>query len=151
MRSAEENMHQIELGIRPSIVLSLVLGAMSLLGVVCLAVLPWPWRLLSWLMLLAAAGHAILQHGLRRLKHSVVTLQLKPDNSVSILLKDGRRQAVRIMPSTVVTPLLSVVHYRLQESAWYWPMRHVLILADAVDAEDYRRLRVHLRWSKLPI
>ncbi len=144
-------MHQIELGIRPSIVLSLVLGAMSLLGVVCLAVLPWPWRLLSWLMLLAAAGHAILQHGLRRLKHSVVTLQLKPDNSVSILLKDGRRQAVRIMPSTVVTPLLSVVHYRLQESAWYWPMRHVLILADAVDAEDYRRLRVHLRWSKLPI
>jgi hypothetical protein len=27
----------------------------------------------------------------------------------------------------------------------------VLILADAVDAEDYRRLRVHLRWSKLPI
>jgi toxin CptA len=151
MRSAEENMHQIELGIRPSIVLSLVLGAMSLLGVVCLAVLPWPWRLLSWLMLLAAAGHAILQHGLRRLKHSVVTLQLKPDNSVSILLKDGRRQAVRIMPSTVVTPLLSVVHYRLQESAWYWPMRHVIILADAVDAEDYRRLRVHLRWSKLPI
>jgi toxin CptA len=151
MRSAEENMHQIVLGIRPSIVLSLVLGAMSLLGVVCLAVLPWPWRLLSWLMLLAAAGHAILQHGLRRLKHSVVTLQLKPDNSVSILLKDGRRQAVRIMPSTVVTPLLSVVHYRLQESAWYWPMRHVLILADAVDAEDYRRLRVHLRWSKLPI
>jgi toxin CptA len=151
MRSAEENMHQIELGIRPSIVLFWVLGSMSLLGVVCLAVLPWPWRLLSWLMLLAAAGHAILQHGLRRLKHSVVTLQLKPDNSVSILLKDGRRQAVRIMPSTVVTPLLSVVHYRLQESAWYWPMRHVLILADAVDAEDYRRLRVHLRWSKLPI
>jgi toxin CptA len=144
-------MHRIQLGIRPSIALSLVLGAMSLLGVVCLAVLPWPWRLLSWLMLLAAAGHAILQHGLRRLKHSVVTLQLKPDNSVSILLKDGRRQAVRIMPSTVVTPLLSVVHYRLQESAWYWPMRHVLILADAVDAEDYRRLRVHLRWSKLPI
>jgi toxin CptA len=151
MRSAEENMHQIELGIRPSIVFCWVLGSMSLLGVVCLAVLPWPWRLLSWLMLLAAAGHAILQHGLRRLKHSVVTLQLKPDNSVSILLKDGRRQAVRIMPSTVVTPLLSVVHYRLQESAWYWPMRHVLILADAVDAEDYRRLRVRLRWNTLAV
>jgi toxin CptA len=102
-------------------------------------------------MLLAAAGQAILQHGLRRLKHSVVALQLKPDNSVSILLKDGRRQEVRIMPSTVVTPLLSVVHYRLLESAWYCPMRYVLILGDAVDAEDYRRLRVHLRWSKLPI
>jgi toxin CptA len=93
----------------------------------------------------------MLQHGLRRLKHSVVTLQLKPDNSVSILLKDGRRQAVRIMPNTVVTPLLSVVHYRLQESAWYWPMRHVLILADAVDAEDYRRLRVRLRWNTLAV
>ena len=124
---------------------------MSLLGVLCLGVLPWPWRLISCLMLLVAAGHAILQHGLRRLKHSVVALQLKPDNSVSILLKDGRRQEVRIMPSTVVTPSLTVVHYRLQEAAWYCPMHYVLILADAVDAEDYRRLRVHLRWSKLPI
>jgi len=102
-------------------------------------------------MLAAATSHAILLHDLRRLKHSVVALQLKPDNSVTIDLKDGRRQAVRIMPSTVVTPLLTVVHYRLHKSAWYCPMRYVLILADAVDAEDYRRLRVHLRWSKLPI
>jgi hypothetical protein len=78
-------------------------------------------------------------------------MQLKPDNSVSILLKDGRRQEVRIMPSTVVTPLLTVVHYRLHKSAWYCPMRYELILADAVDAEDYRRLRVRLRWNKLPV
>ena len=78
-------------------------------------------------------------------------MQLKPDNSVSILLKDGRRQEVRIMPSTVVTPLLTVVHYRLHESACYCPMRYVLILADAVDAEDYRRLRVCLRWATLPV
>jgi len=144
-------MHHIELGIRPSIVFCWVLGSLSLLGVVCLVVLPWPWRLLSCLMLVLAAGHAILQHGLRCLKHSVVAMQLKPDNSVSILLKNGRWQEVRIMPSTVVTPLLSVVHYRLQESAWYYPMRYVLILADAVDAEDYRRLRVRLRWNKLPV
>jgi hypothetical protein len=102
-------------------------------------------------MLAATTSHAILQHGLRRLKHSVVALQIKPDNSVTIDLKDGRRQVVRVMPSTVVTPLLSVVHCRLQEAAWYYPMRYVLIPADAVDAEDYRRLRVHLRWSKLPI
>ncbi|CAN4272339.1 hypothetical protein MCERHM32_01077 [Methylophilaceae bacterium] len=124
---------------------------MSLLGVLCLGVLPWPWRLISCLMLLVAAGHAILQHGLRRLKHSVVALQLKPDNSVSILLKDGRRQEVRIMPSTVVTPSLTVVHYRLQEAAWYCPMHYVLIFADTVDAEYYRRLRGRLRWNKLPV
>jgi hypothetical protein len=43
------------------------------------------------------------------------------------------------------------VHYRLHESAGYCPMRYVLILADAVDAEDYRRLRVCLRWATLPV
>ena len=146
-------MHHIQLVIRPSIVLSWVLGAMSLLGLVCLGVLPWPWpwRVLSCLMLAAATSHAILQHGLRRLKHSVVALQLMPDNSVSIDLKDGRRQAVRVMPSYVVTPLLSVVHCRLQEAAWYSPTRYVLIPADAVDAEEYRRLRVYLRWAMLPV
>ena len=146
-------MYHIQLVIRPSVVLCWVLGTMSLLGVVCLSVLPWPWpwRLLSCLMLLAAAGHAILLHGLRRLKHSVVAMQLKPDSSVSILLKDGRRQEVRIMPSTVVTPLLSVVHYRLHEAEWYCPMHYVLVLADAVDAEEYRLLRVYLRWATLPV
>jgi toxin CptA len=146
-------MHRIQLGIRPSIALSLVLGAMSLLGMVCLSVLPWPWpwRVLGCLMLAATTSHAILQHGLRRLKHSVVALQIKPDNSVTIDLKDGRRQVVRVMPSTVVTPLLSVVHCRLQEAAWYYPMRYVLIPADAVDAEAYRRLRVYLRWATLPV
>ena len=143
----------MQLVIRPSIALSLVLGAMSLLGIVCLGVLPWPWpwRVLSCLMLAVATSHAILQHGLRRLKHSVVALQLMPDNSVSIDLKDGRRQAVRVMPSYVVTPLLSVVHCRLQEAAWYSPTRYVLIPADAVDAEEYRRLRVYLRWATLPV
>lgn len=144
-------MHPIQLGIRPSIVLCWVLGAMSLLGVVCLGVLPWPWRVLSCLMLAVATSHAILLHGLRRLKHSVVALQLKPDNSVTIHLKDGRRQKVRVMPSSVVTPLLTVVHYRLHEAAWYSPKRYVVILADAVDAEEYRRLRVYLRWTMLSV
>ena len=146
-------MHHIQLDIRPSIVLCFVLGAMSLLGIVSLSVLPWPWswRVLGCLMLAAATSHAILQHGLRRLKHSVVALQLKPDNSVTIHLKDGRRQKVRVMPSSVVTPLLTVVHYRLHEAAWYSPKRYVLILADAVDAEEYRRLRVYLRWATLPV
>jgi hypothetical protein len=102
-------------------------------------------------MLAAATSHAILLHGLRHLKHSVVALQLMPDNSVSIDLKDGRRQAVRVMPSTVVTPLLTIMHYRLHEAAWYGPMRYLLVIADAVDAEEYRRLRVHLRWATLPV
>jgi toxin CptA len=102
-------------------------------------------------MLAAATSHAILLHGLRHLKHSVVALQLMPDNSVSIDLKDGRRQAVRVMPSTVVTPLLTIMHYRLHEAAWYGPMRYLLVLADAVDAEEYRRLRVYLRWATLPV
>ena len=146
-------MHHIQLAIRPSIALCSLLGAMSLLGIVSLSVLPWPWpwRVVACLVLAAATSHAILLHGLRRLKHSVVALQLMPDNSVSIDLKDGRRQAVRVMPSTVVTPLLTVMHYRLHEAAWYGPMRYLLVIADAVDAEEYRRLRVYLRWATLPV
>jgi toxin CptA len=145
-------MQQIQLGIKPSIYLCLVLAAMSLLGLVCLSVLPcpWLWRALGCLMLLGASGHAILQHGVRRLKHSVVALHLMPDCRVNIQLKDGRRHEVTIMPSTVVTPLLSVVHGRLNEAAWYARPIYLLIFADAVNAEDYRRLRVYLRWGKLP-
>ena len=146
-------MHHIQLAISPSIALCSLLGAMSLLGIVSLSVLPWPWpwRVVACLVLAAATSHAILLHGFRRLKHSVLALQLMPDNSVTLHFQDGRRQAVRVMPSTVVTPLLSVVHCRLQEAAWYYPMRYVLIPADAVDAEEYRRLRVYLRWATLPV
>lgn len=145
-------MHNIQLSIKPSMTLCLLLGGMSLMALVCIAVLPypWPWKTVGCFLLVLASTQAIFQHGLRRLKHAIVALHINPDNTVQLVRKDGQVFEVRVMPSTVVTPFLSVLHCRLQTAHWFNRVQYLLIFADAVEADAYRRLRVYLRWAKQP-
>lgn len=155
-------MHNIQLSIKPSMTLCLLLGGMSLMALVCIAVLPypWPWKTVGCFLLVLASTRAIFQHGLRRLKHAIVALHINPDNTVQLVRKDGQVCEVRVMPSTVVTPFLSVLHCRLQTGPWFNHVRfnpvrfkqvqYLIIFTDAVEADAYRRLRVYLRWAKQP-
>ncbi len=155
-------MHSIQLSIKPSMTLCLLFGGMSLMALVCIAVLPypWPWKTVGCFLLVLASTQAIFQHGLRRLKHAIVALHINPDNTVQLVRKDGQVCEVRVMPSTVVTPFLSVLHCRLQAAPWFDPVwfnpvrfnraQYLIIFADAVEADAYRRLRVYLRWAKQP-
>lgn len=146
-------MPNIQLRIKPSLYLTTMFGAMSMLAVFCMLTMPWPWpwRALSCLILAGITGYTILQHGLRRLSHAVVALHIQLDNSVELIFKDGHGEDVRIMPTSVVTPILTLVHCRLRGLPWYrCPTLSLLIAADAVEPDAYRRLRIYLRWTMLP-
>ena len=56
----------------------------------------------------------------------------------------------RVQANTVVTGYLTVLNCQLKEATFRQKIfaLHVIILPDAVDAEDYRQLRVWLRWAK---
>lgn len=54
------------------------------------------------------------------------------------------RENVEVLPSSVVTPVFTVLRVRARESR----RRHVwLLLPDVMAADDYRRLRVWLKWG----
>ena len=85
----------------------------------------------------------VRRHALRSDARALIDLELTEDGSVSGRTRAGLRRAYRVAGSSFVSPFLTVLSLRSETAPW---TRHVLIPADSVDADSFRRLRVWLRW-----
>lgn len=111
-----------------------------------LLVLPsWPAVFLLPL-LCASAAHSILQHALRRLRHSTTSLQFKDREQLTVVLRDGSRLEGRLLGSTTVGTLLTVLNIRRTDGG---RLLHVVVTPDSLPPDEFRRLRVWLRWGPL--
>ena len=64
-------------------------------------------------------------------------------NGWEMALSDNHFHTVKILASTVVTPYLIVLHYKIQNKQ----KQTILICKDALIADDYRKLMVELKIS----
>lgn len=113
-----------------------------LAALVCLWA-PWPWivrlALLALLLLLAMLAY-------RRLSNSVHSLRLAGDGLLSVRF-NGQEQAyfpMLLKSGATVHPWLTVL--RLQYEAH--PL-NLIITPDSIDPDDFRRLRVWLKWRAI--
>lgn len=138
----------MELG--PSRRLALVLLVAHLAVLFVLATLPvTPWLQTGGSVLLVlSAVHAIAQHALRRGRSSVIALQFADREQLRVLTRDGIWHAGRILGSSTVGAALIVLNIRLDDRR---RRLHVVIPGDSLDAQDFRRLRVWLRWGPRPL
>ncbi len=75
--------------------------------------------------------------------HGDVRIRLYRDGGWAISLRAERLRTARLMRPVFVHPSLTVLRFRLDDGS-----RHsVLLLPDCVDADDFRRLRVWLRYG----
>ena len=130
---------------RPSRQLAVVLVGVHVLA--CLALLPlalplWAKLALPAVLIISAAYH-LWRYAWLRAGQAVTSLVVEGDE-VRLLRRDGTERVARVMQDSLVTPLLSVL-ILLPEGARR--ACSVVILADSLDAESYRRLRVWLRWG----
>lgn len=127
-------------------ILILLLGAMHFFGIALPVLLPLP----LWLKLvLAGLGTASLTYHVRRdclrnLPRSLVGLQLGPDCTCLIGNRRGEWREADVLASSFVAPYLTLLNLRPRGSRF---PQHVVVLPDAVAAEDFRQLRVLLRWK----
>jgi toxin CptA len=109
---------------------------------------------LIYLPLIAAAGagclvlydawRALGLHGLRRHREAIVALQYR-SGELRYQLRSGDWRHGAVMAGGLVARWFTVMRLRDNESA----RRRVLVLCvDSLGAEDYRRLRVYLRWRR---
>lgn len=133
--------------LRPSRLLAAMLGAAGLAALALLLWLPLAggMQAAAAVVLCAAVAYAIVHDAWRRLPWSVTALQLTADGSLRCLTRDGRWRDARVLGSSCVTASLTVLNLRL--SGRRLPCSAVL-LPDSLDAEDYRKLRVWLRWGR---
>lgn len=115
------------------------------------AALLYPLALPEMLKLALAAAiavsgvHSVMKTALLKWRNAIVALEI--DNEGMALRERNAEQwrPCRVLGTTFVSSYLTVLNLRLLKGG---AVRHVVMLPDNVDQDDFRRLRVRLRWSK---
>jgi toxin CptA len=107
--------------------------------------LPLPAKLAIALALGLSLAHSVRRCASLSSPRSIVALELTDREHGSIQFARGAWCEARVLPTTYVTPVLTVVNVRVSGLR---TLRHVIIVPDNIDADDFRKLRVILRWAR---
>ena len=113
---------------------------MHALAALCVVALPWLWRCVLLLVLACSLCHA-----LRRPR--IVSLRLAARDRLECLLADGDWVAATVLADSTVFARLIVLRLRIGEQRRSSSM---VLLPDQMPADQYRLLRLWLRWHAEP-
>lgn len=75
-------------------------------------------------------------------------LHIGHDRRLAVTGRDGRARDGEILDDTYVGARLTTIVWRPDCAAWFRPARTIVILPDTLPADDFRRLRVLLRYGR---
>ena len=105
---------------------------------VLLLALSWWFKLMLLLVILASAWRTLLRlFGAQR----IASVTLHADGGAEFSRCNGSRTQVLIEPESTVTALMTVLLLRVEGRR-----EALVLLADALSNDDFRRLRLWLRW-----
>lgn len=139
-------MKPTQLALKPSRLLSFLLAIVSLVASVLLICLPfglwWKVGLISIILLLSA--YSIALSALLLLPWSCHYLTLNKDSEIELTQKNGKKFLIKVLPTSLVTPQLTVINLRAKSQFW---TSSIVILTDSALEEEARLWRVWLKWS----
>ena len=106
--------------------------------------LPISVKLLGSIALVASLAFYLRHYALLKSAESVVSFELSEELQCTLETQGGRNIPCKILGSTFVAPYLVVLILKAQDKFFTYG---VVILSDNIDAEEFRRLRVLLRWK----
>jgi toxin CptA len=129
---------------------SRLLAAILIVAHACAISLVLMIELPQWLKLAAALGLIIqcmlivYRRALLRGAEPVLALEVTSDHQLNIRTRRGGWQECEVLGSTYVSPFLTIINLQLSGERM---ARHVTLLPDSLDRDDFRRLRVWLKWK----
>jgi len=129
------------------------LGWLLLSAHAAAVVLSWVPPIAWWLSLglsiavLANLPFSLRYHASRRALGALTGIELRSDGSAAVENRHGRRSEVRVLGSSFISPFLTILNLAVAGA----PLPRSLVVApDALTADEFRRLRVWLRWRPTP-
>jgi toxin CptA len=143
---AHYSLKPIHADLRPSRWLAGLLGGVCLGACLVLAMMPLPaWLVLpACLLSLLATLHVLARDALLRLPASIDALEVTVKSELRCKLRSGEWHMATALGSSTVTPWLTVLNLKLPGHRFAC---HVVLTPDRLDAEQFRRLRVWLKWG----
>lgn len=138
-----------KINLRPSRILAaiLVLAHGAAIAMVILAGMPLWLELIAVAALVASLAFNVRQSVLLRAPDAVIGIEIAPDDKFSIQTRRGAWIECEVLGSTYVISVLTILNLRRTDSG---RIARAVILPDSLDAEDFRKLRVWLRWKRDP-
>ncbi len=133
----------IPISLRPSISLAAILATAHLGAISLILMLPISARLPLVMLLAFSMAYSILRYAFIRLPDSIVSLKLE-EKSCMFSMRGGSEKSCVFHGSSYVSPYLTVLNLKEEGKRL---MKSVVILPDAIDREEFRQLRVWLRWK----
>jgi len=134
----------LEFDLKPSLRLAGLLLAVHALALVaaCVSLAGWPRVLVGFGILLSGAG--CLAEVLQRSPRAAVALELREDGGASWRDRSGSWHEGRLRSDHFVSAVLVVMGLDVAGHGRKW----LVLLGDSALPEDFRRLRVWLRWRR---
>ena len=121
-----------------------VLAAVTIALTLATPLEPWLQAVLV-AALVAWAGAAFQVAALHRGRHAVAEIRVAPDLMLVACMGDGHLVAGYVRAATYIGPWMTTVVWRPDGRR---VSRTILVLPDMLPAEDFRRLRVMLRYAR---
>lgn len=137
----------LNLSLRPSYYLATALVLAHTAAATAVAAVDFPpWLAIGlWCAIGASCVSTVYRFALLKSAHSIIGIELREGADAVFAERSGHSGKARVLGSTFVAPYLTVLNLKEEEAGG---ARHALILPDSLDAEEFRRLRVRLRWQR---
>lgn len=138
-------MAALSIHLKPSsrLVIMLSLAHLVAAGLLWPLALPWSVKVVIIVLLIISLGHYLRQDALRTASNAVIAFELSEAMQCTLTTRSGETMACIILGSTFVTSYLTVLNLRAEGKFFTYS---IVILPDSIDTEEFRQLRVWLRW-----
>ena len=108
--------------------------------------LPHWWAILFMPVLIGSAWHALRNQAFRTMQHSLIVLRIDTDCRCEFQIRAGDKYEATLLGTSFVAPYFTILNLKVEG---VWLVKHLVIFPDAINEEDFRRLRVWLKWRCL--
>lgn len=132
--------------LKPSVHLAVLLSLahFAAISLLWLLVLPTAIKLVGTAIFALSLVFYLRYHALLRSPGSIVAFALSNEMACTLATQRGEQITCALLGSSFVAPYLTVLN--LKPSGRFFT-RSIVILADGIDVEEFRQLRVLLRWK----
>jgi toxin CptA len=137
----------VRASIRPSRLLTalVLLSHVTAGALVILLQVGIEWKTAMAAAIVASLAGSLWRYAFLRAGGSIVEVRVDHREGGAVRMRTGGWRGADILGTSCVTPILTAINLRVEGSR---TPRHVLLVRDNVDAEDFRRIRVLLRWAR---
>ena len=137
----------VRAALKPSRSLAALMGTAH--SIAALSLIPLDLALTVKLMIagviVVSFAHSVWRRALLRGGQAIVAIEVLDREHARVQLRDGRICDARVLATTYVTAFLTVVNLHVSGCR---RARHVLIVPDNMHSEEFRKMRVLLRWGR---